>query len=77
MVITFNGLVLGYAILLANKKRITLSKIEFLVNQAYKVRFFKLRLLTQDMVMTINLFNKQRSAIEVFSKKISVAHNTC
>lgn len=40
-----------------------------MVNQAYKVRFFKLRLLTQDMVMTINLFNKQRSAIEVFSKK--------
>ncbi|OFS85917.1 hypothetical protein HMPREF3144_05040 [Oligella sp. HMSC05A10] len=77
MVITFNGLVLGYAILLANKKRITLSKIELMVNQAYKVRFFKLRLLTQDMVMTINLFNKQRSAIEVFSKKISVAHNTC
>ncbi|KGF31420.1 hypothetical protein HMPREF2130_03695 [Oligella urethralis DNF00040] len=69
MVITFNGLVLGYAILLANKKRITLSRIELMVNQAYKVRFFKLRLLTQDMVMTINLFNKQRSAIEVFSKK--------
>ncbi|SUA57363.1 Uncharacterised protein [Oligella urethralis] len=34
-------------------------------------------MLTQDMVMTINLFNKQGSAIEVFSKKISVTHNTC